>query len=61
MRTLFGCDCYIYYRGAFGVARFDKQGNSRALTREAGDRLAPRFFVYVRVVLSIYLFTVVAK
>ena len=43
--------CYIHHRGAFGVARFDKQGNSRALTREASDRLAPRFFVYVRIIL----------
>lgn len=42
---LFGCVGYIYHRGAFGVARFDKSGSSRALTREASDReLAPRFF-----------------
>jgi len=34
----FGCNRYIYHRGAFGVARFDKSGSSRALTREASDR-----------------------
>ena len=49
---LFGYVGYIYHRGAFGVARFDKQGNSRALTREASDReLAPRFFLYMYVIL----------
>ena len=41
---LFGCSSYIYHRGAFGVARFDRQGNAKTLTREASDRLAPRFF-----------------
>ncbi len=42
-----------YRRGAFGVARFDRQGNAKALTREASDReLAPRFFVYVRFVFN---------
>ena len=46
-------DIYIYHRGAFGVARFDRQGNAKALTREASDReLAPRFFVYVRFVFN---------
>ena len=42
---LFGYVGYIYHRGAFGVARFDWSGSSRALRREASDReLAPRFF-----------------
>ena len=39
-----GCICRIYHRGAFGVARFDKSGNSRALGRGASSRLAPRLF-----------------
>lgn len=44
----FGCIRYIYHRGAFGVARFDKSGNSRASTREASDRdWLHVFFVYV--------------
>ena len=34
---------YTHRRGAFGVARFDKQGNARALTRGTSTRLAPRF------------------
>ena len=42
----------IYHRGAFGVARFDKLGNAKALEREAGnrDRLHV-FFVYVPYIL----------
>ncbi len=40
----FGCIRYIYHRGAFGVARFDKSGSSRALTREASDRAGSTFF-----------------
>ena len=47
MRNRFGCFRYIHHRGAFGVARFDRQGNAKALTREAGTEPAPRFFVYV--------------
>ena len=35
---------YIHHRGAFSVARLDKQGNSRALTREASDRTGSTFF-----------------
>ena len=41
---LFGYVGYIYHRGAFGVARFDKSGNSRASTREASDRAGSTFF-----------------
>ena len=28
--------CYIYHRGAFGVARFDQSGNARASRRGTG-------------------------
>lgn len=34
---------YLHWRGAFGVARFDKLGDARASTRGTSDRLAPRF------------------
>ena len=29
---------YLHWRGAFGVARFDKLGDARASTRGASDR-----------------------
>ena len=38
---------YIHQRGAFGVARFDRQGNARALTRGTSDRTGSTFFVSV--------------
>ena len=36
-------EIYIHRRGAFSVARFDNQGNARALLRGTSIRLAPRF------------------
>ena len=38
-------EIYTHRRGAFSVARFDNQGNARALLRGTSIRLAPRFFV----------------
>lgn len=34
---------HIHRRGAFSVARFDYQGNAKALHRGPGTELAPRF------------------
>ena len=34
---------YIHQRGAFGVARFDRQGNAKALTRGTSDRTGSTF------------------
>ena len=43
-------ELYTHSRGAFGIARFDRQGNAKALTSGTSSRLAPRFlfFVYLR-------------
>lgn len=45
----FECITYFNRRVAFSVARFDNPGNAKALTRGTGDRLAPRFFVYIHI------------
>ena len=38
----------IYYRrGAFGVARFDRLGNARALMRGTSDRIASTLFLLI--------------
>lgn len=40
---------YIHQRGAFSVARFDYQGNAKALHRGPGKRTGSTFFyVYER-------------
>ena len=38
---------YLHWRGAFGVARFDKLGDARASTRGASDRRDSTSFSYV--------------
>ena len=38
---------YLHWRGAFGVARFDKLGDARASTRGTSDRIGSTFFAYV--------------
>jgi len=39
---------YTHQRGAFGVARFDRQGNAKALTRGTSDRTGSTFlYVYM--------------
>ena len=35
----------IHRCGAFGVARFDRQGNAKAMIRGTGDRLGSTLFV----------------
>ena len=34
---------YLHWRGAFGVARFDEQGNAKALTSGTSDRTGSTF------------------
>lgn len=38
---------YIHRRGAFGVARFDRLGNARALMRGTSDRYSSHAFFVV--------------
>ena len=40
---------YLHWRGAFGVARFDKLGDARASTRGTSDRIGSALFSYVLV------------
>ena len=35
---------YLHWRGAFGVARFDKLGDARASTRGTSDRIGSALF-----------------
>ena len=42
-----GIELYIHIRGAFSVARFDKQGNAKASTRGTSNRTGSTFFVFV--------------
>ena len=35
---------YLHWRGAFGVARFDKLGDARASTRGTSDRTGSALF-----------------
>ena len=35
---------YLHWRGAFGVARFDKLGDARASTRGTSDRIGSTLF-----------------
>ena len=43
------CVTYIHRRGAFSIARFDRQGMREPLDRGPGTELAPRFFrVYAK-------------
>ena len=42
-----GIELYIHIRGAFSVARFDKQGNAKASTRGTSDRTGSTFFLFV--------------
>lgn len=37
---------YLHWRGAFGVARFDKLGDARASTRGTSDKNRLRAFSY---------------
>ena len=37
----------IHRCGAFGVARFDRQGNAKAMIRGTGDRLGSTLFYYL--------------
>ena len=41
------CNLYLHTRGAFGIARFDKQGNAKAFMKWNGRKSAPRFLFYV--------------
>ena len=43
----FGYVGYIHHRGAFGVARFDKSGNSRAFRTWSERQVGSTFFLYM--------------
>lgn len=51
--TVQACRIYICHRGAFGIARFDWSGNSRALGREASVGWLHVFFLYMYVLFFI--------
>ena len=38
---------YLHWRGAFDVARFDEQGNAKALTSGTSDRTGSTFLIFV--------------
>lgn len=40
------CSIYLHQRGAFSIARFDRQGNAKAQIREASDSWLHVFYVY---------------
>lgn len=41
---MLGIRRYIHRCGAFSVARFDRQGNAKAMIRGTGDRLGSTLF-----------------
>ena len=44
-----GFSVYIHHRGAFSVARFENQGNARALLRGTSDRSSSTLFLYLKI------------
>ena len=48
-----GHSIYLHWRGAFGVARFDKLGDARASTRGTSDRIGSALFrMYSKTLIS---------